>query len=110
MAHICKAHFTFPMHERVSGQKRTGGSAMLLRRYSNKIPPQKVLAMGQVTMLVGLGCIAVGQIVLRFAPEMTGFSWMDFLGGFLHGLGGTCMGVSIVLNVTGFRRMREEAK
>lgn len=81
---------------------------MLLRRYGKRLSGQRLTALGQATLLVGLGFIVAGRVLSRFGPSPEGFSWIDFMCGFCHGFGGGMMGISIVLNVIGLRRSKAE--
>lgn len=67
---------------------------MLLRK--KNISSRYVLAGGQLSL-------AGGILLTQFAERLTA---SDAFAGFLTGLGGVLVGVSLVLNLSGLRKMR----
>ncbi len=70
---------------------------MILR----KKKPLYTLAIGQIAMVLGI------ILVLMMRP-LEAREPMSFMTGFLTGLSGTLLGLSIVLNLSGMLRLRKE--
>lgn len=68
---------------------------MYLQRHTD---PRTQIGIGQL-------CLAIGIVLSRFGPRFVG---SDLGVGFIDGLWGVLVGVSIALNMSGLLRMRRE--
>ena len=72
---------------------------MLLREKWSKRPSRDIIAVGMACLWIGVLLAAAGSKWLESPP---------LLSGFLLGLAGVLLGVSIVINIAGLRRYRTE--
>ncbi|MBN2282024.1 MAG: hypothetical protein JXQ65_15685 [Candidatus Marinimicrobia bacterium] len=73
---------------------------MLLKMVCKNRTGKEIVMIGQMLLLLGLGCTAGKSIINHFV------SIGDFLSGFLTGFGAVMMGASIVVNITGMKMQR----
>ncbi len=73
---------------------------MILRKIYKENDINKITAVGQLSMVIGLGCTSGVLLLNRFGNVH------DFLLGFMTGIGAVAMIVSIIFNVKSLRMRR----
>ena len=60
----------------------------------------------QKRITIGMACLAAGIVLQRFAPRLFHSDVHNFAAGFITGVSGVLIGLSIVLNLTGLMMRR----